>query len=98
MLAQGAPPACYAAVAAFYALPSHRERGPFRYRVFVDGDWALATWSGTHGGGEGIFRRRNRRWCVVVNGGGALRPSEMTQYGMPPATVNRIVAKMNRGA
>jgi hypothetical protein len=92
------PPACYAAVGRYYAVPGHREVGPFHFTVFTDGGWAVAAWSSTHSGGEGIFRRRNGRWCVVVNSGGAFRTSEMAHYGMPRAVAERLNAKMKRGA
>jgi hypothetical protein len=94
MLALATPPECHAKIADYYAV--HREIGPFHFRAVTDGDFAYTAWSGTHSGGEGVFRRRNGRWCVIVNGGGDFRIDEMVEYGVPRAIAQRLSAKMKR--
>ena len=93
-IAMVSPPKCYATIAAFYAV--NRERGPFRTSVLLDGDYAFVAWRGTHSGGEGTFHRRAGRWCVLINGGGALNLDELGRYGVPRPNVERLYAKMQR--
>jgi hypothetical protein len=88
------PPACYGSVSQYYV--DHRERGPFHTTILYDGDYALVQWSGTHSGGQGAFRRRGGRWCVLVNGGGAMNAGELARYGVPRANAMRLLARMRR--
>ncbi|GAC1659691.1 MAG: hypothetical protein NVS4B13_05290 [Candidatus Elarobacter sp.] len=88
------PPSCYRSIPAYYA--THRERGPFRTKLFTDGDYALVEWTGGHAGGQGAFRRRGGRWCVLTNGGGAFSIDDLVQYGVPRANAQRLFARSQR--
>ncbi|MBV8300201.1 MAG: hypothetical protein JO083_11725 [Candidatus Eremiobacteraeota bacterium] len=95
MLAAAAtPPACHASIAAYYA--PDRKRPGFHTVVVTDDDYALVGWYDEHSGGQGAFRRRHRRWCVLVNSGGAFRADELVRYGVPRPHAERLLAKMQR--
>ena len=88
------PPACYATVARYYA--THHERGEFHTTIVTDGGYAYASWYGTHSGGQGAFHRRGARWCLLVNGGGAMDVRTLIEYGVPRPNAERLFAKMQR--
>ena len=94
MIATAPPPACFSTIASYYA--THRETGPFHTTIVTDDDYALVSWYGTHAGGQGAFRRRHRRWCVLVNSGGAFNVDELVRYGVPRSHAERLFAKMQR--
>jgi hypothetical protein len=89
-----APPACYASVASYYK--SHHERGPFHTTVVTDSDYAFVSWYGTHSGGQGAFRHRGSRWCLLFSSGGTFSVDEMVGYGVPRPVAERLTAKMQR--
>ncbi len=87
------PPTCYASVARYYA--KKHERG-FHTTVVTDGDYAYTSWYGFYSGGQGAFHRRGTRWCLLVNGGGAMNVDELVHYGVPRPSAERLFAKMRR--
>jgi hypothetical protein len=94
MVAAATPPACYSSIAAYYA--PDRKRPSFHFVVVTDDDYAMADWYDEHSGGEGAFRRQHRRWCVLVNGGGAFSADELIRYGVPRGHAERLLAKLRR--
>ncbi len=93
-IAMTPPHACYSTIANYYAI--NRERGPFHTTILTDGDYAFVSWYGVHSGGEGMFRRRAGRWCVLSNSGGAYNVDEMVHAGMPRPTAQRLFDRMQK--
>ena len=59
-------------------------RGPLVPYVVASGNWAMGEWYGA-GGGEALFRKRDGRWRLVEDGGGAMGVDYMRKYGVPQA-------------
>jgi hypothetical protein len=58
--------------------------GPLVPYVVVYGSWAKGEWEGA-GGGDSLYHKREGRWRLVENGGGALGVDYMRKYGVPEA-------------
>lgn len=57
-------------------------RGPLIPSVVVSGDWAMGEWYGG-GGGESLYRKRDGRWQLVEDGGGAMGVDYMRKFDVP---------------
>jgi hypothetical protein len=57
-------------------------RGPLVPYVVVSGTWAMGEWYGG-GGGDSLFEKRDGRWRLVEDGGGAMGVDYMRRYGVP---------------
>ena len=90
--AQATPPACYADVRSYYA--GRAADGKLRLHVFTAHGYAIVPWSTRHTGGEGIFRLRNGKWCLIADGGGIVDDNGLVSYGVPRDVAQQLMAQL----
>jgi hypothetical protein len=63
--------------------------------VTIEGDYAMAGWIQSGKGGRALLKKEKGQWSIQVCGGDGLKKaSALSQTGMPSATAERLVAKV----
>jgi hypothetical protein len=63
--------------------------------VTIEGDYAMAGWIQSGKGGRALLKKEKGQWSIQVCGGDGLKKaSAVSQTGMPSATAERLVAKV----
>jgi curli biogenesis system outer membrane secretion channel CsgG len=63
--------------------------------VIIEGDYAMAGWIQSGKGGRALLKKEKGQWSIQVCGGDGLKKvSALSQTGMPSATAERLVAKV----
>ena len=63
--------------------------------VTIEGDYAMAGWIQSGKGGRALLKKEKGQWSIQVCGGDGLKKaSALSQTGMPIATAERLVAKV----
>ena len=61
--------------------------------INVSGDYALATWTVGHMGGQTLLQQSDDGWVVVQNGGGAMNAAVLEQLGVPSADMPGLLGE-----
>lgn len=61
--------------------------------INISGNYALATWTIEHMGGQTLLQQSDRRWVVVQNGGGAMNTAVLEQLGVPGADIPGLLGE-----
>ncbi len=63
--------------------------------ITIEGDYAMAGWIQSGKGGRALLKKEKGQWSIQVCGGDGLKKaSALSQTGMPSATAERLVAKV----
>ncbi len=63
--------------------------------VTIEGDYAMAGWIQSGKGGRALLKKEKGQWSIQVCGGDGLKKaSALSQTGMPSATAERLVTKV----
>ena len=63
--------------------------------ITIEGDYAMAGWFQSGKGGRALLKKEKGQWSIQVCGGDGLKKaSALSQTGMPSATAERLVAKV----
>ena len=61
--------------------------------INVSGDYALATWTVGHMGGQTLLHQSEEGWVVVESGGGAMNAAVLEQLGVPSADMPGLLGE-----
>lgn len=61
--------------------------------INLSGNYALATWTVEHMGGQTLLQQSDNGWVVVQNGGGAMNAAVLEQLGVPSADIPGLLGE-----
>jgi hypothetical protein len=61
--------------------------------VAIVGNYAIAGWLLSEGGGEMLLVKRNSQWQVVTGGGGAMAVHTLVEKGVPEAIATQLIQR-----
>lgn len=61
--------------------------------INISGNYALATWTIQHMGGQTLLQQSDGGWVVVQNGGGAMNAAVLEQLGVPSADIPGLLGE-----
>lgn len=59
----------------------------------ISGNYALATWTIEHMGGQTLLQQSDDGWVVVQNGGGAMNAAVLEQLGVPRTDIPGLLGE-----
>lgn len=61
--------------------------------ITISGNYALATWTIEHMGGQILLQQSEDGWVVVQNGGGAMNAAVLEQLGVPRTDIPGLLGE-----